>query len=96
MSRPEDNPLVIRSLTLDSLWLAGRWVGVPRAPSWNGYMQAAMQPQGATEGYHVTRVDIRPFINLSPENLSALYSALLFSVHDSCTRGQRECFVTFD
>ncbi|KAE8745769.1 hypothetical protein FOCC_FOCC007485 [Frankliniella occidentalis] len=78
---------------LDALWLAGRWVGVKRGPSWNGYMKSAMR---SCPGAFQSAIEALPFVNDQPTHFSTLYSALLFAADNCKKHGCQQCFVTFD
>ena len=65
---------------------------VPFCPSWTGFMQVAMgSPQ-----FNTSRVEILPFINLNPNNLSTIYTALQFAQRQCKKLGFKICPVTFD
>ena len=88
----EGNKEVRMAAALDSLWVIGYTMQVPFCPSWTGFMQVAMgSPQ-----FNTSRVEILPFINLNPNNLSTIYTALQFAQRQCKKLGFKICPVTFD
>ncbi|KAL5006688.1 hypothetical protein ScPMuIL_015494 [Solemya velum] len=77
---------------LNSLWLVGYHIIVSLCPSWSGFMQEALK--GGI--YDTSRVVVLPFINLDPNNLSTINSALHFAQHLCVKYGKSVCPVTFD
>ena len=62
--------------SMDLLWLAsfGKEL-VPSVPNWNGFMQVAV----LGEVFQSSGIKILPFINMNPNDLSTIYSALCFA-----------------
>lgn len=77
---------------LDTLWAAGTLLDVNRT-GWNGFMERAY---GNTPSYEVSSVIPLPFVNLSPNNFSTIYTCLLFAAEECQSRGQSHVLVTFD
>ena len=73
---PSDKEPELQSISaLNSLWLMGYHIKASPCPSWSGFMQEALK-----DGiYDISRVVILPFINLDPNNLTTIYSALHFA-----------------
>ena len=61
---------------MDLLWISsfGRELSLP-VPNWNGFMQVAVT--GGT--FDKTKMHILPFINLNPNDISTIYTALCFA-----------------
>lgn len=78
---------------LDILWATGSILTKFPTPSWNGYMQSAMQNCGK---YDVSEIKILPFIDLNPNNPSCIFTAIKFAAEQCTKSGQKTCFVTFD
>ncbi|KAF4524952.1 hypothetical protein B566_EDAN014133 [Ephemera danica] len=82
-------------LTLDSLWMLGYTIAVNPAPSWNGYMQAAMEGSNDMP-YNKTHVRALPFIMSSPSHPDTIYTALVDAEKRTISYGQKYCFFTGD
>ena len=82
-----------KTLILDSLLISGCAIGLTPRPSWSGYMQIIMQGSGS---YEISKINPLPFINMDPNNLTTIYSALRFSSDHCHKHGIATCLVTFD
>ncbi|KAE8737145.1 hypothetical protein FOCC_FOCC017394 [Frankliniella occidentalis] len=95
MSSPHPPPPFMRAaLTLDTVWMAGRWAGALMAPSWLGYMKQAMALPG--RDFPRSVVEALPFVELAATDPNAINTALHFAVEDARKRGQDWVPVTFD
>ncbi|KAE8739269.1 hypothetical protein FOCC_FOCC015229 [Frankliniella occidentalis] len=95
-SGPSLPPFIGDALTLDLLWMAGRWAGaLLSAPSWLGYMKWAMTAPDRV--LPLSTVQALPFVELAASDPNAINSALHYAKKDVEDRGQKDyCFVTFD
>ncbi|KAK3926626.1 Endo-1,4-beta-xylanase 2, partial [Frankliniella fusca] len=94
-SGPSLPPFIRDALTVDSLWMAGRWAGaLPSAPSWLGYMKRAMTAPDRV--LPRSTVQALPFVELATTDPNAINTALRYAMKDADDRGQDDCFVTFD
>ncbi len=93
MKAPEKEPrYVISAKVLDTLCVAGYVLELSPCPSWSGFMKVSHQ----NENVDKTRIEVHPFINLDPGNLSTIYTTLSFA-QDQCQKhGLGICPVTFD
>ena len=90
---PSDNEPGLQSINaLNYLWLIGYHIKASSCQSWSGFMQEALK--GCV--YDTSRVVVLPFINLDPNKLSTIYSALHFAQHLCEKYGISICTVTFD
>ena len=69
---------------------------MPAAPDvfLSGFMQISLNSQD--NEFEKSRVEVLPFVNLDPSNLSTIYSALIFAKKQSELHDIATCFVTFD
>ena len=90
---PSDKEPELQSIcALNSLWLMGYHIKASPCPSWSGFMSEALKG----DIYDTSRVVVLPFINLDPNNLTTIYSALHFA-QDLCEKYDISiCTVTFD
>ncbi len=79
---------------LDSLWLASYACGITPAPGWSGFNQLVTESQSNV--FHVSDVVALPFINLSPSDMSTIYTALLFAQNEASLFNRNYCIITFD
>ncbi|MES9881150.1 MAG: hypothetical protein ABW185_09740, partial [Sedimenticola sp.] len=70
-----DPPCLEVALNMDRLWLASFSKQLTPCPSWSGFMQVAV----TGDTYEQSRIEILPFINLDPTNLSTIFTALCFA-----------------
>ena len=90
--RSDKEPELQSICALNSLWLLSYHIKASSCPSWSGFMQEALK--GGI--YDTSWVVVLPFINLVPNNLTTIYSALHFA-QDLCEKyGISICPVTFD
>ena len=82
-----------QSRCLDTLWIAGRWLEVESWPSWNGFMTTKVSQ--LQSNYCMSSIEALPFINMDPNNMSTIYTALRF-VNEQSLRQKMPCIVTFD
>jgi hypothetical protein len=81
------------ALTFDELfWMCAQWLGVPKFPSWNGFMEAITDSQE----YQRAHINYLPFVNLPPSSFDYINSVLIFAADESKKLGLKTCFVTFD
>ena len=76
LNPPNPQPVgCISGECLDSLWISTLMLGNSPCPSWGGFMQTHVKGHG----HERSSIQILPFINLDPSNLSTIYSALCFA-----------------
>ena len=83
----------LRSLRLDSLWLASFALGITPAPGWSGFNQLVTESQSNV--FHVSDVVALPFINLNPSDMST-NTTLIFAQKEASLFNRSYCIVTFD
>uniref|UniRef100_A0A1B0CSS6 Uncharacterized protein n=1 Tax=Lutzomyia longipalpis TaxID=7200 RepID=A0A1B0CSS6_LUTLO len=81
---------------MDYFWLFSYNISKPLnpKPAWNGYMQIVMET--SSPEHESSSIEIVPFINLPPGDLSCIYTALKFATEQCRLQHQKTCFVTFD
>ena len=72
---------------LTLIWIAG----IQQQPGWNGFMTFIMSSKNFETAYILPV----PFINMDPNDLSTIYTALMFAANQSKKQNQT-CIVTFD
>ena len=80
---------------LDTLWVASFSLYKPlgaTCPNWSGFMQMAVQ----SLDFESSDINILPFINLDPTDLSTIYSALKYAQNLCDKHKLGICPVTFD
>lgn len=93
MKPPAEVPaLLLSARALDSLWTVGYVLELGACPSWSGFMKVATQ-HGQ---FDRARIEVLPFINLDPSNLSTIYTALSFAQKECEQNHLGMCPVTFD
>ncbi|KAE8743752.1 hypothetical protein FOCC_FOCC009627 [Frankliniella occidentalis] len=65
-------------------------------PATPGLKSVTAAMGGSTTAYDVSSLQVLPFINLDPGNLSCIFTALAFAVKQSRDLHQNSCVVTFD
>lgn len=86
-------PAVMANLHLDSLWLSSVALRIQPIPGWGGFNHLVTEKDSV---FHVSDVVALPFINLDPNNLSTVYTALLFAQSEASKYNRNYCIVTFD
>lgn len=62
------------ALSFDELfWMCAHWLGVPKFPGWNGFMEAITDSQE----YQRAHIIYLPFVNLPPSSLDCKNSVLI-------------------
>ncbi|CAG9769443.1 unnamed protein product [Ceutorhynchus assimilis] len=84
---------VLNSIKLDILWASGYCLSNCSTPNWNGFMSLVLE---WTKPFEKSKIVTLPFINLSPSDLSTIYTALEFALSETRKSHQRSCIVTFD
>lgn len=84
---------VMATLHLDSLWLSSVALRIQSIPGWGGFNHLVTEKESV---FHVSDVVALPFINLDPNNLSTVYTALLFAQSEASKYNRNYCIVTFD
>ncbi|KAK3919247.1 Histone-lysine N-methyltransferase EZ1 [Frankliniella fusca] len=89
---------LLEAQNIDFLWMSSFCIPKPMllgtsTPSWNAYMVTAHTQCGP---YDVSQVEFLPFINLDPNNLTCIFTALDFALRESTRHGLEKCFVTMD
>ncbi|KAK3928237.1 Type III pantothenate kinase [Frankliniella fusca] len=88
-------PFLQAALTVDLVWMTGKYTGALMAPSWAGFMKQAMAARPPLD-FPRSSVEAVPFVELAGTNPNAINTALYFATQDAKKRHQDHTFVTFD
>jgi len=81
-----------KAVSLDTLWLSSYIFQCDQRPSWNGFNEVTLHH----ESYQTSTIEILPFINLDPNRLETIYTALMFLLEQSKKYNFQTCACTFD
>ena len=82
----------IAAVYLNSLWLLSVALRTQSISGWSGFNQLVAEKNSVIP---VSDVVVFPFINLDPNNLSTLYTALLFVQSEASKYELNDCIVAF-
>jgi len=59
--------------------MCAQWLGVPKFPGWNGFMEAIID----SREYQRAHINCLPFVNLPPSSLNCINSVLIYAAGES-------------